>query len=227
MKFSETETLELKKSTGELKVGIISIASILNKHGKGELYFGIKNDGTVVGQEVSEKTIRQISQSIAENIEPKIYPEINHIKIKGIDCIHIKFSGNEKPYYAFGRAFIRVGDEDRRLSAKELENMIIEKSRDQIRWDKEICHDATIEDISTKKVESFLKEANLKYTDSRNAFEKLNLLKNETYRIRRFFSLVKSLSAFFPMQNSDALFSAPQQPHSSSIDRSIQETFFI
>ena len=42
MKFKETETLELKKSTSELKEGVVSIAAILNKHGKGELYFGIK-----------------------------------------------------------------------------------------------------------------------------------------------------------------------------------------
>jgi ATP-dependent DNA helicase RecG len=178
MKFSENETLELKKSTAQLKNGVISIASILNKHGHGELFFGIKDDGTVVGQEVSEKTIRQISQSIAENIEPKIYPEINHIKIKGTDCIHIKFSGGDRPYYAFGRAFIRVGDEDRKLSAKELENMIVEKHREQLRWDREICYDPSIEDISEEKVKRFLKLANLEYSDIPNALEKLNLLKN-------------------------------------------------
>ena len=37
----ETETIEYKKSTGELKEAIISIASILNKHKKGVLYFFI------------------------------------------------------------------------------------------------------------------------------------------------------------------------------------------
>lgn len=42
----ETEQIEFKKSTGELKEGVISIASILNKHGSGKLYFGVKNDGT-------------------------------------------------------------------------------------------------------------------------------------------------------------------------------------
>jgi ATP-dependent DNA helicase RecG len=188
MKFSENETLELKKSTAQLKNAIISIASILNKHGHGELYFGIKDDGTVVGQEVSEKTIRQISQSIAENIEPKIYPEINHIKIKGTDCIHIKFSGGERPYYAFGRAFIRVGDEDRKLSAKELENMIVEKHREQLRWDREICYEPSIEDISEEKVKRFLKLANLEYSGIPNALEKLN------FRLRQFqFSLPLAL----------------------------------
>lgn len=39
----ETETLEYKKTTGEMKEAVISIASILNKHQKGELYFGINN----------------------------------------------------------------------------------------------------------------------------------------------------------------------------------------
>ncbi len=40
----ETEQIEFKKSTGELKEGVISVASILNKHGSGELYFGVKNN---------------------------------------------------------------------------------------------------------------------------------------------------------------------------------------
>jgi len=36
----ESETLELKRSTSELKEAVISIVSILNKHQNGELYFG-------------------------------------------------------------------------------------------------------------------------------------------------------------------------------------------
>ena len=59
----------------ELKEAIISIVAILNKHQQGELYFGIGNDGTVVGQTIGEKTIRDISKAISDFIEPKIYPE--------------------------------------------------------------------------------------------------------------------------------------------------------
>ena len=198
MKFSESETLELKKSTAKLKEGVISIASILNKHGKGELYFGIKNDGTIVGQTVTEKTIRDISQSIGENIEPRIYPEINHIKLKGIDCIHIKFSGSEKPYFAFGRAFIRIGDEDRKLSAKELENIIIEKKQYRLRWDNEICADASIKDISAEKIKRFLKKADLKYSGIQNDLEKLNLIKNGNVLNPAVLLFGKKPERFFP-----------------------------
>ena len=72
----ENEYIELKKSTSELKEAIISIVAILNKHRKGELYFGIKNDGEVVWQDITERTLREISQVIHNSIEPKIYPRI-------------------------------------------------------------------------------------------------------------------------------------------------------
>jgi len=39
MALKESEILELKKSTSELKEAIISVSSILNKHQKGEIYF--------------------------------------------------------------------------------------------------------------------------------------------------------------------------------------------
>lgn len=43
----ETEAVEYKKSTGEMREGMESIASILNKHGHGTFYFGVRNDGEV------------------------------------------------------------------------------------------------------------------------------------------------------------------------------------
>jgi len=45
----ETEVLEFKKSTSELKKAIISVSSILNKHQRGTLYFGVKDNGDVCG----------------------------------------------------------------------------------------------------------------------------------------------------------------------------------
>ncbi|MEK6858071.1 MAG: ATP-binding protein, partial [Nanoarchaeota archaeon] len=120
----ESETVELKKSTSELKEAMISIVSILNKTGKGQLYFGVKNDGTLVGQDVTENTLREISKSISDHIEPKTYPKINKIDLNDKNCVLVDFEGLEKPYFAYGRAYVRVSDEDKQLSAKELENII-------------------------------------------------------------------------------------------------------
>lgn len=71
MTMKETETTEFKKSTSELKSGVVSIAAILNKHGKGKLYFGIKDDGTVVGQMIGRNTIKEVTQAIVDNSENK------------------------------------------------------------------------------------------------------------------------------------------------------------
>ena len=109
----ETEQIEFKKSTGELKEGVISVASILNKHGSGELYFGVKNNGDVIGQEVSDKTLREISQAISEHIRPQIYPDIDK-KVYGDKVVaYVKFEGNRAPYLAYNIPRIRVADEDK------------------------------------------------------------------------------------------------------------------
>ena len=177
----ESEFLELKKSTSELKEGIISIVSILNKHQKGELYFGVKNNGEVVGQTVTEKTIRDISKSISDNIEPKIFPKIKEVVLEGKSCVHIDFSGENVPYYAFGRAYIRVGDEDKKLSSQELEKLILKKSK--VYWEKGIS-ERTIKDVNVGTLKDFIQRANkakrinFGYTNVKTVLNKLGLLQN-------------------------------------------------
>ena len=39
--FKESETIEFKKSTAEIKGAAVSVAAMLNKHGRGEVHFGI------------------------------------------------------------------------------------------------------------------------------------------------------------------------------------------
>jgi ATP-dependent DNA helicase RecG len=163
LKFQETETVELKKSTSELKEAVISIVAMLNKHQRGEVMFGVRSDGAVVGQQVSDKTIRDISKAIADHIEPKIYPVIEQVAVDAKQCVKVQVEGKERPYYAYGRAYIRVGDEDRQLSARELENLILEKNRDRLRWDTEVCAKATVDDIGPGKLKSFLKLSGLKF----------------------------------------------------------------
>ncbi|MBU0461511.1 MAG: ATP-binding protein, partial [Nanoarchaeota archaeon] len=178
MQIKESETTELKRSTSELKEAIISMAAMLNKHRRGEVYFGIKNDGEVAGQTVTDSTLREISQEIADNIEPRIFPKINNVSIGGKSCAHVGFTGKDVPYYAYGRAYMRVGDQDRKISAKELEHMIIEKNKDKLAWDKEICEKAGLKDISRKRLKWFLKEAQLNFESVENSLEKLGLMKD-------------------------------------------------
>ncbi len=173
----ETEHCEFKKSLAELKAGLISIAAILNKHGRGELWFGIRNDGKAVGLDVTDKTLRDVSQSIAAHIDPRIYPQVTLEPVEGAACIKVVFEGGDKPYYALGRAYMRVADEDRQLSAQELEKIIVAKNQDRLRWDNQpsaLAADA----VDTGKLRRFVERAGLKWDTPTNAIDKLGLLKD-------------------------------------------------
>ena len=177
----ESESLELKTSTSELKEAVISIVAILNKHQKGEVYFGIKNSGEVVGQTVTENTIREISKTISDNIEPKIFPKINEVTFEGKKCVHVEFTGEHVPYYAYGRAYVRVGDEDKKISSQELEKLILKKNR--ILWEEEIS-EKNLKDVNEEMLRDFVERANaakridFKFTNTKAVLNKLGLLKD-------------------------------------------------
>ena len=116
----ETETLEFKKTTGEMKAAMISISSILNKHGIGTLYFGVKPNGDAVGQDVSESSLRDVSRTIYESIRPQIYPAIEEVVMNQRSLIKVEFSGDNAPYSAAGKYYLRTADEDREVTPEEL-----------------------------------------------------------------------------------------------------------
>ncbi len=177
MKLIETEKVELKASLAELKEGIISIAAILNKHGQGELWFGIRSTGKSVGLHVAEKTLRDLSQAIAAHLEPRIYPQVTQEIVDGASCIKVIFEGHERPYYAYGRAYMRVADEDRLLSAKELENLIVDKNKYRLRWDNEPCS-MDISEIDQSKLKQFAERAKIPCKTAENALDKLGLVRD-------------------------------------------------
>ena len=121
----ENETTEFKKTTGELKEGIQSLASMLNKSGKGVLYFGVKNNGDVVGQHLGETTLRDISQAIANHIKPQVIPTIDAQLLENVIIIKVAVEGNNKPYSAYGKYYIRTSDEDRDVSPEQLKQLML------------------------------------------------------------------------------------------------------
>jgi ATP-dependent DNA helicase RecG len=176
----ENETIEYKKSLTQLKEGLISIVAILNKHGKGKLFFGVDSSRKVHKQVLNEKTLRDISQTISNHIEPKIYPEIKLEK----NYILINFSGNEIPYFAYGRCYIRVSDEDKKLSQKELKKLFNLTSN----WDLEKTN-LSLNEINEITLKQFIKKSNgvgrlnFSYTNKEDILIKLKLLNNNACKM--------------------------------------------
>ena len=154
----ENETLEFKKSTRELKEAIVSICAILNKHGYGELYFGIRPDGTPVGQDISEKTLRDISAAINNFIVPQIFPEVKEVIIDGKSCVHVKFEGHNPPYFANGKARIRVADQDILMSPERIEEYVMKKNDNTNLWEQQVS-DYTVEKVEDVLLENYIDRA--------------------------------------------------------------------
>lgn len=153
----ESETLEFKKTTGELKEAMVSIVSILNKHGVGTLYFGVKPNGDVTGQDVSESSLRDVSRLVFESIRPQIYPAIEEIELDGKKLIKVEFSGENVPYSAAGRYYLRTADEDREVSPEELKIFFgANKYRDK--WEKSKS-EAASNQIDKVAIKSFWQKA--------------------------------------------------------------------
>ena len=180
----ETETLEFKRSTGELKEAMHSICAILNKHQCGELYFGVKADGKVIGQIVTEETLREVSHKIKNYIEPRIYPEINKVVLDGRDCIHVKFSGNQIPYFAYNVARIRVADEDLVMSREAMTELLLNSGSGGNRWENLISN-KTIEDVDRELLKKYIAHAHdvgriaITYTDRKNVLNQLELTEGD------------------------------------------------
>ena len=123
----ETEVLEFKKSTSEIKEAMDDICAMLNKHGYGTLYFGVKPNGDVVGQQVSTSTLEDIGRTIKDAIKPMIYAKVKNFDLNnGLEYIEVKVKGNERPYSSYGRYYMRVVDRAEEMTPSELRNIMFE-----------------------------------------------------------------------------------------------------
>lgn len=152
----ESETLEFKKTTAEVKAACNSICAMLNKHGIACLYFGVKPNGDVVGQDVSESSLRDVSRAIYDNIKPQIYPVIEKLELDGKSVIVVNVDGNDLPYSSNGRYYLRVADEDREITPAELKHIFEEQSY-LSKWEKN-SSGLTINSIDKKALKSFFTE---------------------------------------------------------------------
>ncbi len=183
----ETEFIEFKKSTSEAKEGIISISSILNKHNNGTVYFGVKDNGDVAGQDIGKDTVRKLSRDISENIKPHIiWYEVEMKQTDdGKSFIEVSFSGSDSPYSAYGRYYQRFADEDRQISDTELERIFRSRQKDYSEWENADSSESTadIDEALLKKVIADGNECGrirYGYTDAAAILSKLGLYNIKT-----------------------------------------------
>ena len=137
MEKKESEIVEFKKSTTQLKEAVISLCAMLNKSKKGVVYFGIKDDGSICGQKVGKKTTSDISREVRLNLKPMPDISINVESIDDKEIIKLGVSGSDTPYQAYGRYYTRVDDSDIVMDSNMLWKYFELKRKTYSKWEEE------------------------------------------------------------------------------------------
>lgn len=182
----ETEWDEFKASLRELGEGIQSMAAIMNKGGAGTLWFGVRPDGSAVGLDVTEKTLRDVSQAIGNQIRPKIYPSVTSVPLhdgSGREVVRVSFSGDDPPYACKGIYRVRVADEDVQLEPAELRRMLAEQIQRRDPWDRR-ASSKSVSDVDEQTLRDYVARGNAcgripeSYTSAEEVLSSLGLMRD-------------------------------------------------
>lgn len=118
----EGEFVEFKTSLSELDKGIEALTAMLNKHQRGAVYFGVDNQGEVIGLkgQIGQETIKKIEMRVGEIVKPAIVPSIVIENYDDKKAIILSAKGNRKPYSSSGDYRIRVGSSNKKIDPELL-----------------------------------------------------------------------------------------------------------
>ena len=131
----ESETLEFKATTGMRRSAAMTVCAMLNQRG-GHVLFGVTPQGGVVGQQVSERTIEELSAEV-NRIDPPAFPEVERVRVSKeleVVAVHAR-RGASPPYQYRGASYRRVGNTTRAMSADEYNRMLFERMHNDRRWE--------------------------------------------------------------------------------------------
>lgn len=155
----ESEVLEFKRTTGQRREGTRTLSAMLNHRG-GRVLFGVEPDGRVVGQQVGDRTIEELSHEI-QNIDPPSFPTIDRVDLNnGLSVLVVSVgSGANKPYSHHGQAYRRVGNTTLAMSRDENNRVLLERLHGEHRWENEPAGDWTVADLDAVEITRTLEEA--------------------------------------------------------------------
>lgn len=133
----ESETVEFKRTTGEKKEAAKALSAMLNGRG-GSVLFGVHPSGKVVGQNVADKTLENITQACRE-IRPWHPPSIERIAMPDRENHEVLVvtvgTGANKPYSFKGRYYQRSGASTVEMPDEIQLSLVLERAHGWDRWE--------------------------------------------------------------------------------------------
>ncbi|MBI4035641.1 putative DNA binding domain-containing protein [Candidatus Daviesbacteria bacterium] len=151
--FTESEIIEFKVSLSELDAGGETICGFTNQKG-GTLYFGIRNDGEVVGiQTIGEKTLIDVAQFVFDNLEPQKILSVTKENIGGLEVIKVIVDKSSTPYHTFRKKpYIRIGASTKSMPQEEYQYRLMYYKSTNKDYSSTTLTDFNISDLSPEAI---------------------------------------------------------------------------
>lgn len=133
----ESETVEFKETTGQRNEAARTLSAMLNGHG-GVVLFGVRSNGNVVGQQVADKTLEDVTAA-CRVIHPMYPPSIERVAVPkgdGREVLAVTVpSGNSKPYAYKGNYYVRSGAATVDMPDEVQLSLVLERAHGFDRWE--------------------------------------------------------------------------------------------
>jgi len=121
MRQGEGQRSEFKTSFAEQNDAIESLCAFANADG-GTVFFGVTHDSTIQGVSIGKNTLENFANEITQHTNPPLHPLVEHVLVDGREIVIAAVPRAHKGmvFFAFGRALIRVGRTNQRISPEEI-----------------------------------------------------------------------------------------------------------
>ncbi len=153
----ESETLEFKKSTAQLRGAAQSLCGMLNGNG-GRILIGVTANGRIVGQKISDKTLRDLAATL-QKFEPSAPVQQTRVPVgdnvdDGVEVMLLEAVPNleARPYVYDGRPYQRIGSTTSPMPREVYERLLLERAHSRTRWENQIAEGYAIGDLDHEEI---------------------------------------------------------------------------
>ena len=130
----ESEYVEFKSSIAQLDKGIKGLTAMLNRNNKATVYFGVGDDGDVIGMDVGPSTYEKIRNAIRTDIKPRIIANIETLTAdNGKKYVSVTAEGYDTPYSYKDMYFIRHASSNESATPELVARMVLARGYDSMR----------------------------------------------------------------------------------------------
>jgi len=148
----ESAQVEFKRTTGTLSAAAKTVCGMLNGEG-GYVLIGVRDDGAVLGQEVADRTRREVARELSK-IEPQVVIEPEFVPVEN-DRVVIVLSvpgDREGPYTYDGRPYVRQGPTTQSMDRSTFEQRVIENRDPRRRWEARPASGVDVGDLDASEI---------------------------------------------------------------------------